>query len=141
VGRSRLHPAVEAKLQELLGTHDRPRMAEVYRAVREHCERRSLTTPSRSTLYNAVRRVQPPSFALDALPETVRRTLHNVGSGPIPGHQVAFAAFNYGDTRALCFAAGMPWVCLDVAARLGGWRPKSLALLRAVLAYRERRGA
>ncbi len=81
-------------------------------------------------------RAEPPLYALDELPEAVRRCLHNVGRGPIPGHQVAFAAFNYGEPRALSFAAGMPWSCLHRAARMSGFRPKSLALLRAVVAYR-----
>ena len=81
-------------------------------------------------------RVEPPRFALDGLPAAVRRCLHNVSSGPVPGQQVVFAAFNYGDTRALSFASGMPWSCLYRAARMPGFRAKSASLLRAVMAYR-----
>lgn len=78
-----------------------------------------------------------PSYPRSELPAAITRTLHNVGGDEIPGDQVVFAAFNYGDTRALGFASAMPWSCLYGAARLRGWRPKSLALLRAVMACRE----
>lgn len=72
-----------------------------------------------------------------SLPESVRRSLHNLGKDAIvPGNQVAFAAFNRGDTLALCWASGLPWPCLRHAARLPGFRPKSLALLFAVMRYR-----
>lgn len=108
-------------------------MTTVHRDLAAFCRRRGLRVPSRSTVYNALRRVAPPSFDRDDLPDAVRRTLHNVGAGPIPGHQVAFAAFNYGRVDALCWAAGLPWICLERADALRGWRPKSHALLRAVL--------
>jgi hypothetical protein len=135
-GRSRLPPAVEAELTALLSSRERPRMSDVHRALTAFCRPRRLPAPSRSTLYNAIERIEPPAFRTDRLPWAVRRTLHNVQHGLVPGHQVAFAAFNYGDTRALSFAAGLPWLCLYRAARLGGWRPKSRALLQAVAACR-----
>lgn len=135
-GRSRLPTVVEAELGRLLSGYERPRIADVHRELDRFCRRRRLTTPSRSTLYNVLQRVTPPSFDKSQLPGAVRRTLHNVDAGPIPGHQVAFAAFNYGDTKALSFAAGLPWLCLYQSARLRGWRPQSFALLQAILAYR-----
>jgi hypothetical protein len=92
--------------------------------------------PSRASIYNAFARVAPPSFEKGLLPPEVQAALHNVGDGPVPGRQVAFAAFNYGDERALSFAAGLPWSCLYQAARMRGFRAKSLALLRAVMAFR-----
>jgi hypothetical protein len=49
---------------------------------------------------------------------------------------VAFAAFNYGDVHAISFASGLPWLALYQADRVRGWRPKSHALLRAVMADR-----
>ena len=133
LGRSRLPPAVDAELERLLSSIDRPQMTAVHRELASFCRRNGLRVPSRSTIYNALERIAPPSFHKDALPEFVRRTLHNVGGGPIPGDRIAFAAFNYGDTRALSWAAGLPWLCLHRADGLGGWRPKSHALLRAVL--------
>lgn len=111
-------------------------MTHVHREIAALCGRLGIAVPSRSTLYNAIERATPPAFHRDELPEHVRRTLHNVAPGPIPGHQIVFAAFNYGDTRALSWAAGMPWLCLHHAYRTSGWRPKSRALLRAVMSIR-----
>jgi hypothetical protein len=51
----------------------------------------------------------------------------------VPGDQAAFSAFNYGTTAALSYAAGMPWVCVRRAALRSGWRPRSFALLQAIL--------
>ena len=136
-GRARLHPAIEGRLQELLGGRDRPAALAVWRELGAFCRRRGLRSPSRATVYNAMDRVAPPRFALDDLPDAVRRCLHNVGSGPVPGQQIVFAAFNYGDTRALTFASGMPWSCLHRAAQMPGFRAKSASLLRAAIAYRE----
>jgi hypothetical protein len=111
-------------------------MTAVHRELATFCRARGLPVPSRSTVYNAIGRAAPPAYHKKELPPAVGRTLHNTGSGPIPGHQVVFAAFNYGDPRALCFAAGLPWLCLQRAAQLPGWRPKSYALLKAVATYR-----
>lgn len=127
---------VESKLLAILGGRERPPAVEVMRELRAFCGRRGLAMPSRATLYNAAERVPIPSYDQGELPNSVRRTLHNVGEGKIPGHQVVFAAFNYGDSRALSFASGLPWVCLRRASKLPGFRPKSLALLAAVMALR-----
>lgn len=128
-------PRVEAALMALLDTRERPSIGFVHAEIRKRCQELGVRPPSRASIYNALARVVPPSYELSALPDSVRRTLHNAGS-PVPGHQVAFSAFNYGDTRALSFAAGLPWACLYHAARLPGFRPKSLSLLRAVMARR-----
>lgn len=136
LGKSRLPVRVEEKLRELLGARERPPVVEVWRTLDAWCRRLRLRSPSRATVYNVIARVEPPLFAKEELPESVRRCLHNVGTGLVPGQQVAFAAFNYGDTRALSFAAGMAWPCLYRAARMPGYRPKSLGLLLAVMAYR-----
>lgn len=135
-GRSRLRPEVERELQALLSVYHRPRMSEIHREIQAFCRGRSLTPPSRSTLYNALERAPVPCYRTNELPHEVRRTLHNVGEGVVPGHQLVFAAFNYGDTRALSFASGLPWICLYRASKLGGWRPKSRGLLQAILACR-----
>lgn len=135
-GGSRLPPKIEGKLRELLGSSERRAIVEVWQKIGAYCRRRGLRSPSRATIYNVMARVDPPLYATNELPEPVRRCLHNVRGGSVSGHQVAFAAFNYGDARALSFAAGMPWACLYRAARMPGFRPKSLGLLRAVLSYR-----
>jgi hypothetical protein len=54
----------------------------------------------------------------------------------VPGDQIVFYCFNYGDVRAISYAAGMPWLCLARASARRGFRSKSLALLRAVMKIR-----
>lgn len=135
-GSARLHAAVEAQLNRVLAQQDPPIVLEAWAEVRAWCERRRLPPPSRATVYNALGRVKPPAFERSELPAEVRACLHNVGDGAIPGHRVVVEAFNQGDTRALSFASAMPWPCLYRAARSRALRPKSRALLRAVMSYR-----
>jgi hypothetical protein len=136
-GGSRLAPRVEAKLQAILAaSFDRPRIGEVHAELSEWCRKAGLASPSRATVYNALDRAIPPAYDMADLPPAVRLCLHNVARGRVPGDQIVFAAFNYGDTRALSFAAAMPWSCLTRAARIPGFRPKSRALLRAVMSHR-----
>jgi hypothetical protein len=49
---------------------------------------------------------------------------------------VAFYAFNHVAPRALSFASRLPLVALERGEQRSGWRPKSRALLQAVLRYR-----
>ncbi len=112
-------------------------MRDVQRVLREWCTRHRIAMPSRATLYNAVERCQSPRYTFASLPEAVRASLYNVDpSAELDGAQVIFYAFNYGDLRATSWAAGTSWLALHHAARMRGWRPKSLGLLRAVMAYR-----
>ncbi len=127
---------MEGELLRELARRERPDPAAAFRAIQAFCTRGGLRAPSRASVYAAVDRVEPPFYAAAELPEPVRRCLHNVDGARVPGDQVVFAAFNYGDTRALSFASAMPWACLRRAARRSGFRPKSLALLRAVLQVR-----
>src|SRR5205823_2245542 len=120
----------------ILAGQERPRVTAVYASLRAHCMRRGLEPPARASVYNAINRLKSPEFRVHDLPPAVRRVLHNVEADRVPGPQVAFAAFNYGDERALSFAAGLPWICLHHAARMRGFRPKSRALLRAVMSFR-----
>lgn len=118
-------------------THERPRMRDVQRVLRAWCTQHRVAMPSRATLYNAVERCRPARHAVASLPEAVRASLYNVDpAAELDGAQVAFYAFNYGDLRATAWAAGTGWLALHHAARMRGWRPKSLGLLRAVMAYR-----
>jgi hypothetical protein len=128
---------LEAELGRLLGTRDKPSMVSVRRSLSRFCREHACREPSRATLYNAIERVPSPSYSLSALPPHVRRCLHNLDEDAIvPGPQVAFAVFNRGESAALSWAAGMPWVCLKAARKLPGFRPKSRALLDAVLRFR-----
>lgn len=126
-------------MQTLLLTQDKPCLADAQRRLKAYCERRGLTPPSRATLYNAMDRVALPSLGVTALPDAVRAALYNLDlqdGDTISTDQLALYAFNYGDARCLSFAAGLPWLALLRASKLSGWRPKSFALLSAVMRYR-----
>jgi hypothetical protein len=136
-GRSRLDPRVEKELRRLLRGQERPPMRDVRAKLGRFCQRHRLRLPSRATIYNAIPRVPGHVYSIARLPAPVREALYNLDDhGAIQGHQVAFYAFQYGDTRAMSFAAGLPWLDLVHAERLRGWRARSLGLLRAVLAAR-----
>jgi len=136
-GRSRLEPRLAAQLDSLLSGQERLPMHVIARELGRNAARLGLRSPARATLYAALERATVPAFEKRTLPESVRVALHNVADDEIvPGHQVAFAAFNRGDVAALCFGAGLPWSCLAAASRLSGFRPKSRSLLHAVMRYR-----
>jgi hypothetical protein len=87
-------------------------------------------------------RTPMPHFAVKDLPREVRESLYNLEAESnlklkVPGDQLAFYCFNYDAPRALSFAAGLPRLCLESAAKRPGFRPKGRALLAAVLSYRE----
>jgi hypothetical protein len=55
-------------------------------------------------VYNVIERLEAPVYSKSALPEAVRGTLYNLADEAlVPGQQVVFYAFNYGDTPALCY--------------------------------------
>lgn len=135
-GQSRCSPRVEQELQRLLSTQERPSFSTVARELKTACKRLRERAPSRSSIYNAVDRLVPPSYQVESLPPAVQRTLYNLDAKVIGGAQLAYHAFNYGSWEALSFAAGLPWLCLLQAAEKPGFRPKSHALLRAVMSYR-----
>jgi hypothetical protein len=137
-GSSRLPAVVATRLRRLLHGRERPAMTEVQARLRRFCERRRLKPPSRATVYGFLSRCPPHRYVIAELPGYVRDALYNLGpDGPVPGHQLAFYAFQYGDMRAACFAAGLPWLDLWQANRMRGWRSRSHGLLRAV---RRKRG-
>jgi hypothetical protein len=120
----------------MLGTQERPVISGVSKRLAALCKQRGERAPSRSSIYNAVDRAEPPSYSVADLPPAVQRTLHNLDVAVIGGGQLVFHAFNYGSWEACSFASGLPWLCLLKASQRPGFRPKSLALLRAVMAYR-----
>lgn len=127
-------------MARLLGGRERPRFSAAHRELVAFCRRRNLRAPSRASLYNAVDHVPVPELGWSSLPAAVQRSLYNLEpSAPdatIAGDVVAFYAFNYGEPRAMSFASALPWLCLARAERRPGWRPKSRALLRAVMRRR-----
>jgi hypothetical protein len=112
-------------------------MVDLVRDLVAACARRGLPAPARATLYACLGRVEPHRYRVAELPAAARRSLYNLGArARVPGHQLAFYCFNYGDLEAMSFAAGLPWLDLYQAARLGGWRPRSRGLLASVLGVR-----
>ena len=62
-----------------------------------------------------------------------RESIYNLGvESLVPEAQIAFYCFNYGDLSATSYAAGLPWLALDHAREIRGWRRKSRVLLDAV---------
>jgi hypothetical protein len=136
-GQSRLAPPVLHEIERLLGGQERPPMREILAELDAFCRRRGHRCPSRATVYHLMDIVRPPAYRIEALPGPVRHTLYNLpDQGEVPGHQLAFYCFNYGDTAAFSFAAGLPWLALHQAGRMRGWRRRSRGLLEAVLAAR-----
>lgn len=102
------------------------------------CRAEGVSCPSRAAVYNFMPRAAAPRYRVADLPEHARAVLLNLDDeAEVPGPQLAFYLVNHGDTRALSFAAAMPWLCLYQAERMRGFRPKSHALLRALIAARE----
>lgn len=137
-GRSRIDPRAQAMLGELLADSDQPRMADVLARLRERCLAQGVPCPSRAAIYKFLPNAPTPRYRMDQLPEHARAALYNLdGTAEVPGPQLVFYLINHGDTRALSFAAGMPLLCLRQAERMRGFRPKSHALLRALIRARE----
>jgi hypothetical protein len=136
-GQHRSDPRVIQALRRLLGGHDYPTIGAVLEELRAVCARRSLPCPSRATLYKLILAESGPRYPVASLPEAVRAALYNLDlQSSVPGAQLAFYCFNYGELPALCFAAGLPWLALYQAWRSRGWHEKSRGLLRAVLVAR-----
>lgn len=133
-GKSRLPGPVDRYLRSLLLGQERPSVRALQRDLERQCSRLAVRPPSRATIYNAIARCPSTRYLGRKLPEVVRLALYNVDlEASIPGEQVAFYAFNYGDLSAASWAAGMPWLALYHAARMRGWRPKSQGLLLAAM--------
>ncbi len=117
----------------LASTLEKPRMVDLHEALARFCIARNLRPPSRAAIYRLLDRTSGHGYDMKDLPSDVRMTLHNVAeTARVPGGQVAFHCFNYGNVRALCFAAGMPWLDLHHARLKRGWRAKSRGVLDAV---------
>ncbi len=127
---------MQRELAQMLRGHDRPSMTEVKRRLQQRAKILRVRAPSRASIYNFLPRCPPHRYAIAELPEWVRAALYNLTTGTVPGHQLVFYAFQYGDSRAMCFAASLPWIDLYLADRMRGWRARSHGLLRAAMKYR-----
>ena len=132
-GRSRLDPRVLAAVADVLSGHDRPGMAEALAEIERRCRRARVRPPSRATVYKLLDTLPTRSYRFRDLPPAVQDALYNLGPGSeVPGHQVAFYGFNYGDLAAVSFVSGLPWLALRQALKLPGWRARSRGLAEAV---------
>ncbi|MBI3182725.1 MAG: hypothetical protein HYZ28_11360 [Myxococcales bacterium] len=105
--------------------------------LRVFCRESGQRAPARGTLYSFMAKAPTRRYEQARLPKAVREALYNVDpKASVPGHQLAFYCFNYGDVSAVSFAAGLPWLALFQAARMRGFRPRSRGLLEAVLRAR-----
>ena len=115
-GAPRIDGRIVSWLIEATAGHDRPSIAEVIGLLAERCRTEGIDPPSRATVYKLLDTLPTPAYRLAELPPAVRNALYNLGpDGEVPGHQVAFYCFNYGDLAAISFAAGLPW--FDLRAR------------------------
>lgn len=105
--------------------------------LEQACKRNGLRMPSRATVYKQMRTLVCSTYQKSALPPPVRHALYNVAEdADVPGHLVVFYCFNYGDSAAMSFAAGLPWLALYQAARMRGFRARSRGLLGATIRTR-----
>jgi hypothetical protein len=136
-GISRLPPEVLETVAELLSGRERPRMRDLLADLRARCRDRGLQPPARATVYKLMGSLPTPSLRVGSLPAPVQTALYNLDpESEVPAHQVAFYCFNYGDVRAVSYAAGLPWLAIYQALRLPGYRPKSRGLVEAVARVR-----
>lgn len=136
-GTPRIDARVVALLAAAAGGHDRPRMAELTADITHRCQREGLKCPSRASIYKLLAVLPTSVYQVADLPPAVRDALYNLTpESEVPGHQVAFYCFNYGDLAAVSFAAGLPWLALHQAGRLPGFRPRSRGLFEAVMRAR-----
>lgn len=136
-GMPRIAARVLALMAEAVGGHERPRTAELLTDIDQRCKREGLKRPSRASIYKLLATLPTPTYKVADLPPAVREALYNLtAESEVPGHQVAFYCFNYGDLSAVSFAAGLPWLALYQAGRLPGFRPRSRGLFEAVMRAR-----
>jgi len=137
-GHMRMNRNVEVYLRNLLLGHERPSMKSILQKLSEYCTRHYIKCPSRATVYKFMARTQGHEYEISSLPEYVQAALYNLSpDSRVPGHQLAFYCFNYGNLQALSFASGLPWLDLYQAARMRGFRPASRGLLDAVMRTRK----
>lgn len=132
-GRPRIDPRVVEIVREATGHLDRPASCVLLAGITGRCRQAGLDPPSRATLYKLLATLSTPVYRVADLPPAVRQALYNLGGDcDVPGHQVAFYCFNYGDVAAMSFASGLPWLALYQATRMRGYRDRSRGLLEAV---------
>jgi hypothetical protein len=132
-GGFRLDPRVVEIVAGALSGRERPRTREMLDRIGRECRAAGLAPPARATIYKLMGRLPGPSRRAGDLPAPVRAALYNLApESLVPERQIVFYCLNYGDLRAVSFAAGMPWLAIRQALRLPGFRERSHGLLEAI---------
>ncbi len=112
-------------------------MRDLLADIGDRCRARGFEPPSRATVYKLMATLPGPALRVAELPAPVRAALYNQApETEVPAHQVAFYCFNYGDRRAVSYAAGLPWLAIYQALKTRGFRRKSRGLAEAVARVR-----
>lgn len=136
-GTSRLDPRVLDCVAGALAEQERPPPRDTFRRIGTCCRSRGLEPPSRASIYKLMLTLPGPTYRAGDLPESVQSALYNLDQdSEVPGRQVAFYCFNYGDLAAVSFASGLPWLVLYQARRLRGFRERSRGLIEAAMRAR-----
>ena len=134
-GMSRMDRAVTRRLAALLSGQDRPSIAKTLRDLAKQLG--DHLPPARASVYKFMAREVLHYYRSADLPAAIQAALYNLPvSAKVPGHQLVFYCFCYGDLSAMSFAAGLPWIDLYQAARMRGWRARSRGLLESVMEAR-----
>jgi hypothetical protein len=137
-GVARLDPRVEALVGPRLLGYERPDFKALHAELVRQCRAIGVRPPARSSLYGIAERYHGHSYPIATLPSWVAELLHNVDPAhAIVGKHLVFACLNYGDTRAMSYAAGLPWLDLHQARKLRGYRLKSRGVLDAICQARD----
>ena len=112
-------------------------MRETIALIAKCCRSKGLKPPSRATIYKLMVSLPGIAYRVGDLPDYVQDALYNLApESRVPGRQVAYYCFNYGDLRAMSFAAGLPWLALYQALRLRGYHQKSRGPIEAAATTR-----
>ncbi len=136
-GKMRISPRLAAKLNAILSEQEKPSIKKILSELTEYCNKKRAKPPARATLYQFMAKTSTGNYQPMSLPMAVQDALYNLDLNvPVPGHQLAFYCFNYGNLAAISFASVLPWLPLYQAAKMRGYREKSRGLLEAVLRVR-----
>ncbi len=137
LGVFRIPEATIALLRRSLSGTEFPGIPKILNELEILCQEQRQPMPSRATVYKFIKQYPGPTYPISELPRAVRKALYNLSEDTsVPGAQLAFYCFNYGNLKAVQYAAGLPWWPLYQACRMRGWRPKSQGLLLAVMRAR-----
>jgi hypothetical protein len=115
-GRFRVEPGVLRCVARALDGQDKPSTRDLMKDVTKRCRKRGLQAPSRATVYKLMSRLPARTYRVGDLPAVVQKSLYNLRpESEVPGHQLAFCCFNYGQLR------GRPSLAVPLPGRQDAW--------------------